>query len=75
MLRNLFSRIFSVDERFVMHRYYSTRLAVTVGSVVAGVWIYYDYFFKDILLWELLIVLMVMAVTKIVAMLYYRLTH
>jgi len=75
MLRNFISKIFSVDERFVMHRYYSTRLAVTVGAIVAGAWIYYDYFIKGILQSELLVVLLVMAVTKIATMIYYRLTH
>ena len=75
MLRNFFSKIFSVDERFIMHRYYSTRIAVIVGVIVAGVWFYYDYFFKDVLQIELLIVMVVMAVTKLAAMIYFRLTH
>jgi hypothetical protein len=75
MLRNFFSRIFSIDERFKMHRYASTRIAVTVGVIVAAAWIYYDYFFKDILQLELLIVMLVMAAVKIAAMVYFRLTH
>lgn len=75
MLRNFFSRIFSVDERFMMHRYASTRIAVTVGALVAAVWIYYDYFFRDVLHRELLIVMLVMAAIKVVAMVYLRLTH
>lgn len=75
MIRNFFSKIFSVDERFIMHRYYSTRIAVIVGVIVAGVWFYVDYFFNDVLQIELLIVMVVMAVTKFAAMIYLRLTH
>ena len=75
MLRNFFSKIFSVDERFIMHRYVSTRIAVTVGAIVAAVWIYYDYFIKGILQRELLIIMVVIAAVKVVGMIYFRLTH
>lgn len=75
MLADLFSRLFSVDERFIMHRYYSTRWAVIVGSILMGGWVMVEYYINHTLRIDILVILSAMAVTKLAAMLYYRLTH
>ena len=75
MLNNLFSKRLGVDERFVMHRYISTRWAVTVGVILMAAWVNYDYFANRILRYDLLIILLAMVVTKVAVMIYYRLTH
>lgn len=64
-----------MDERFVMHRYRSTRLAVLVGVVMMGVWFNYEYWANEILRWDLFVIMMAMAVVKVGAMLYYRRTN
>lgn len=70
----LLNLIFKVDERFIMHRYYSTRLAMIVGVMLIGGWFLYEQFVNDIMRWDLFVILIVMALTKVTAMLYYRLT-
>jgi hypothetical protein len=75
MLNNLFSKWFSVDERFVMHRYISTRWAVVVGVILMAAWVNYEYIVNDTLRIDLLVILLAMLVTKVVVMIYYRLTH
>lgn len=75
MLSELFSRLFSVDERFIMHRYLSTRLAVIVGMVMMAVWVNYEYFVNQILRIDLVVIMLVMAVTKVAAMIYLQRTH
>ncbi|MGD8698268.1 MAG: hypothetical protein PVJ43_03190 [Gemmatimonadales bacterium] len=64
-----------VDERFIMHRYYSTRIAMIVGMVVLAGWFFYEHFINGVLRWDLFIILMVIAVTKVLAMIYFRITH
>lgn len=64
-----------VDERFVMHRYYSTRIAMIVGVFLLAGWLMYENFFNGVLRWDLFIILMAIAVTKVVAMIYFRITH
>ena len=64
-----------MDERFKMHRFYSTRFAVIVAAVSMGGWFYYDYFVNNIINWSLLITLSIMAVSKIGAMIYFRITN
>jgi hypothetical protein len=75
MLNNLFSKWFVVDERFVMHRYISTRWAVIVGVVLMAIWVNYEYIVNDTLHVDLLVILTAMAITKVSVMIYYRLTH
>jgi len=75
MLNNLFSKWFVVDERFVMHRYISTRWAVIVGVVLMAIWVNYEFIINDTLRIDLIIILLAMFVTKVVVMIYYRLTH
>lgn len=75
MLNNLFSKWFVVDERFVMHRYISTRWAVIVGVVLMAIWVNYEFIVNDTLRIDLIIILLAMLVTKVTVMIYYRLTH
>jgi len=64
-----------MDERFIMHRYRSTRFAIIVCVVMIGVWINYEMFVNDVLRWDLLVILASTALAKVSAMLYYRLTN
>jgi hypothetical protein len=75
MLNNLFSKWFVIDERFVMHRYISTRWAVIVGVVLMAALVNYDYIVNHTLRIDLLVILLAMVVTKVGVMIYYRLTH
>jgi hypothetical protein len=67
--------LFKPDERFIMHRYYSTRIATIVGLVLMVAWFNYELIAKDIFRWDLAIIVGVMAITKVAAMLYYRISH
>lgn len=60
------------DERFWRHRYQATSHAAVVGATAAGAWLLYDLWGHGIWRWDLFSVLAVMAVTKLAAMLYYR---
>ncbi|UCF04073.1 MAG: hypothetical protein JSV33_08950 [bacterium] len=64
-----------VDERFLMHRLKSTRLAMMVGVVLICALFMYYYLSNKVLRWDLFIILVAVAVTKIAAMLYYRRTN
>jgi hypothetical protein len=75
MFNNLFSKWFIVDERFIMHRYISTRWAVVVGVVLMGFWVNYEFIVNDTLRLDLIIILLAMLVIKLAVMIYYRLTH
>jgi uncharacterized integral membrane protein len=75
MHSDFFSRLFFVDERFVMHRYHSTRWSVIVGAILMAAWVIYEYFFNQTLHLDLVIIMLVMAITKILVMVYLRLTH
>jgi hypothetical protein len=61
-----------MDERYKLHRLYSTRFAVLIVAVMMAVWFNYEYFINKILRWDLFIFLVTLAVAKLVAMLYYR---
>lgn len=75
MLNNLFSKWFVVDERFIMHRYVSTRWAVIVGVVLMAGWVNYEFIVNDTLRIDLIVILLAMVVTKMAVMIYYRLSH
>jgi hypothetical protein len=64
-----------MDERFVIHRFKSTRLATLVGVVMMGLWFNYELFVNDVWRLDLLIILGAMALAKVGAMLYYRFTN
>lgn len=57
-----------------MHRLYSTRLAAVVTAVLMGVWFEYELFANGVYHWDIFVFLIVLAITKIAAMIYYRLT-
>ena len=61
-----------VDERFVMHRYKATRLAMMVGVVLMFAYFTYEVVTERKIRWDLFAVMCAMAVTKVVAMAYYR---
>jgi hypothetical protein len=63
-----------MDERYLMHRLRSTSLAGIVGSVAIGSLILYQFYVKDIFRWDLFAILMLIALVKIGAMIYYRRT-
>lgn len=75
MLKTLLSNWFGVDERFIMHRYISTRWAVLVGVILMAIWVNYEFLVNHILRIDLLVILLAMAVTKVGVMIYYHLTH
>lgn len=75
MLNKFFSEWLGMDERFIMHRYISTRWAVVVGVVLMVLLFNYDYFVNHTLRYDLFIILVAMLVTKVAVMVYYRLTH
>jgi hypothetical protein len=64
-----------LDERFVMHRFKSTRLAVLAGLLVLLAFFTYDAVARDIIRWDLLAISTVIAVVKVCAMIYYRRTN
>ncbi len=67
--------LFKPDERFIMHRYYATRLSMVVGLILIGLLFCYERFANHHLRWDLAIIVGAMAVTKILAMVYYRATR
>ncbi len=75
MLKERFSRWFGMDERFIMHRYISTRWSVAVGVILMATWINYEYFVCDTFRLDLLVILSAMAITKLGVMIYYSMTH
>jgi hypothetical protein len=63
------------DERCVDHRRRATSLAAIVGTLTGvGIW-EYDWFARHYCDWQLLSVLIVIAVTKLAATIWYRFTY
>ena len=61
-----------LDERYFHHRYKATSHAGLVMAVlVVGLFLYYQLH-DDVLRWDLAAVLAAGAVTKLIAMVYYR---
>jgi hypothetical protein len=65
----------ALDERFIMHRFKSTRLAVLAGTVMILALFTYHAVVNDTIRWDLFSVIAAMAVVKICAMLYYHKTN
>jgi hypothetical protein len=61
-----------IDERFLIHRLKSTSLAGVAGGVAMGCWFGYCYFVDGVQRWDLLAILILMAVVKWGAMLYFH---
>ncbi len=74
LITALFSRA-DMDERFIMHRYYSTRIAMIVGLVLIVGWFIYEMMVNDNPRWDLFVIVMAIALTKVAAMIYFRITH
>lgn len=64
-----------MDERFLIHRLKSTSLAAVVGSLSMGTWFLYEQIVNRVIHWHIIIFMGIIAVTKLSAMLYYRLTN
>jgi hypothetical protein len=62
------------DERFVMHRLRSTRLAMVVLIIMMGTWVNYEWFVNHTMRPDLLIMIGVTVLVKVGAMIYHRLT-
>ena len=63
-----------IDERFVAHRLKATRLSAVTGAVALGGWYVYHYATAGEVRYDILSVLILMAVAKVGAMIYYRRT-
>ncbi len=74
LIASLFGHV-EVDERFIMHRYRSTRIAMTVGLLLMGGWFVYELLVNDIQRWDLFLIILAIALTKVAAMIYFRFTH
>jgi hypothetical protein len=66
---------FKPDERFIMHRYQSTRYAMIVGISMIVIWFNYELLVNNLMRWDLALIAGVMAVTKVLAMIILRLTY
>ncbi|MGD2157816.1 MAG: hypothetical protein PVG14_15125 [Anaerolineales bacterium] len=75
MIDRILDKVFNIDERFIMHRYYSTRWAIAVGLLMMGVWLLYEFYINGNLRMDLMVILGAMGLTKILAMFYYRITQ
>ena len=62
----------SLDERFIAHRYKSSRLALAVGMIVMAAWFGYDLQVNGRIHIDLLVVVVAMALTKLLAMAWFR---
>jgi hypothetical protein len=62
------------DERFLMHRLRSTSIAGVMGGLIAVGLFAYQYYGKGIWRWDLFAVAATIAVVKLAAMAFYRLT-
>ena len=63
-----------LDERFLQHRLRSTSLAGILGGALAIVLFGYRYYANGIWSWDLFAVGVTVAVVKVVAFAWYRLT-
>lgn len=62
-----------IDERFVRHRYRSTSFGGIAAALVMGGWSLYDLYVNDVVRWDFLTILGVMALVKIAFMVWYHL--
>jgi len=75
VLLTTIASLFKPDERFVMHRYYSTRISMIVGIIMIVVWFNYELIANNVLRLDLAVIAGVMAITKILAMVYFRISQ
>lgn len=62
-----------IDERLLAHRWRATSHAAVVGALLTGGLLLYEHIGRGVLRWDLASILGAMALTKITAMIYYRL--
>ena len=75
VLTTTIASMFKPDERFIMHRFYSTRVSMIVGLVAIFIWFNYELLVNDLYRWDLFAIVGMMGVTKVGVMLYLRLTR
>ena len=75
VLTTIWAVLFEPDERFIMHRYHSSRLALAVGIALLAGWFFYLLYAMDVVRYDLAIIIGAIALTKLIAMVYLRLTH
>jgi hypothetical protein len=61
-----------IDERYLLHRFKAASHAAVVGGVLLGGLFLYDFLARDLLRWDIAIVMAAMAATKLGALAYYR---
>ncbi len=64
-----------IDERFHMHRLYATRFAAVITAVFVGILFFYELLLNEMIRQDYFAILLVMAIAKVLAMLYYRFRH
>jgi hypothetical protein len=64
-----------IDERFIMHRFKATRLAVVVGVVLMFAFFTYDLVTTKVIRWDLFAIMFAMAFVKVGAMIYFKKTN
>lgn len=64
-----------MDERFIIHRFRSTRWALSAGLVAMLIWFNYELLANDVIRWDYLVILVIMAVVKVAAMIYLHRTE
>lgn len=75
VMLTILASMFKPDERFIMHRYHSTRISMIVGLGLIVAWFNYELIVNHTLRWDLALIVGVMAVTKLLVMAYLRSTH
>lgn len=74
LIASLFSEV-EMDERFIMHRYRSTRIAMAVGMILIFGWFIFEMVVNGNPRWDLFLIVLAIGLTKVTAMLYFRFTH
>ena len=64
-----------MDERFIIHRLRATRLAAIIGIILMGISIIYYFFADHIYRVDLIVIMVIMAITKWITMIYYKKTN
>ncbi len=64
-----------MDERFIIHRLRATRLATIIGTILMGISIIYYFYADHIYRMDLIVIMVIMAITKWTAMIYYKKTN
>jgi hypothetical protein len=69
--RFLKSTMLASDERFITHRSHATRWSAIAGIVVMSGWILYDFGAHQLVRWDFITILGVMALSKWIALIIY----